>query len=98
MIFKRPELEKDNPVAPQPYIGPRRRLAMARAAASAESTEVDDIKETLQNLMEAASRYVNSLPRARRTEKSLKALHDAIAQAERVLSVDGSSSSSKHPS
>ena len=28
MIFRRPELEKDNPIAPEPYIGPRRRLAL----------------------------------------------------------------------
>jgi hypothetical protein len=27
MVFKRPELEKDNPIAPEPYMGPRRRLA-----------------------------------------------------------------------
>ncbi len=33
--FRRPELEKDNPTAPQAYIGPRRRLALARAAEAA---------------------------------------------------------------
>src|SRR5574337_1962683 len=98
MIFRRPELEKDNPIAPQPYLGPRRRLAMTRASATAESTELHDMKEMLQTLTKAASRYVNNLPRTRRTGKSLKALHDAITQAERVLVVKGSSSGSHHQS
>jgi hypothetical protein len=86
MIFRRPELEKDNPIAPEPYVGPRRRLAMARAAASGKSTEVGDMKETLQTLMEAASRVVGSLSTTRKTDKRLSTLRDAIAQAERVLS------------
>jgi hypothetical protein len=98
MIFRRPELEKDNPIAPQPYTGPRRRLAMTRVAASAESTELHDTKGMLQTLTEAASRYVNSLPRARRTDKSLKALHDAITEAERVLSAECSCSETNHHS
>ncbi len=34
-VFYRPELEKDNPLAPQPYVGPRRRIALARAASNA---------------------------------------------------------------
>lgn len=91
MIFRRPELEKDNPIAPQPYIGPRRRLAMARAAASAELSEAGDMKETLQTLTKAASRFVNSLPKARKADTELKVLRDAIAQAERVLAAEGRS-------
>jgi hypothetical protein len=87
MIFRRPELEKDNPIAPQPYIGPRRRLAMARAAASGELSEAGDMKEALQTLMKEASRFVNSLPKARKADVGLKALRDAIAQAEQVLAV-----------
>lgn len=98
MIFRRPELEKDNPIAPQPYIGPRRRLAMTRAMTSTASAEFHDMKEMLQTLTKAASRYVNSLPRAERTGESLKSLQDAIIQAERVLSVKGSSSGSHHQS
>ena len=42
MIFRRPELEKDNPIAPEPYVGPRRRLAMARASASGELNKPDE--------------------------------------------------------
>ncbi len=86
MIFRRPELEKDNPIAPQPYVGPRRRLALARAGASEESRERDDVKETLQALTKTASRFVNSLPKVRKADRRLKALRDAIAQAEQVLS------------
>ncbi|MGZ8366561.1 MAG: hypothetical protein ACXW38_02825 [Nitrospira sp.] len=91
MIFRRPELEKDNPIAPQPYIGPRRRLAMARAAASGELSDAGDMKETLQTLTKAASRFVNSLPKARKADTGLKVLRDAIAQAERVLAAEGHS-------
>ncbi|MGZ8384696.1 MAG: hypothetical protein ACXWWI_01880 [Nitrospira sp.] len=91
MIFRRPELEKDNPIAPQPYIGPRRRLAMARAAASAELSDAGDMKETLQTLTKAASRFVNSLPKARKADTGLKVLRDAIAQAELVLAAEGRS-------
>lgn len=87
MIFRRPELEKDNPIAPQPYIGPRRRLAMARAAASGELSEVGDMRDTLQILTKAASRFVNSLPKSRKADTGLKALRDALVQAEQVLSV-----------
>ncbi|HSA86707.1 MAG TPA: hypothetical protein VLE46_11025 [Nitrospira sp.] len=88
MMFRRPELEKDNPVAPQPYVGPRRRLALARAV-SKEFTGENDLKKTLQTVTLAASRYVDSLPKTRKTEKSLKLLRDAIAQAERVLEAEG---------
>ena len=86
MIFRRPELEKDNPIAPQPYIGPRRRLAMARAAA--ESTETDDVRKTLRVLTEAAARMVDRLPSVRKGDKDLRTLRHAIAHAERVLSAE----------
>ena len=89
MIFRRPELEKDNPIAPQPYLGPRRRLALARAATSKELTEENDLKKTLRDLMLAASRYADCVPKTKKTEKSLKALRNAITQAERVLSAEG---------
>ena len=88
MIFRRPELEKDNPIAPQPYIGPRRRIAMARAAAAGESTETGDVRETLQRLTEAAARVVNRLSKVQKSDKDLKVLREAITQAEQVLSVD----------
>lgn len=58
---------------------------MARAAASGELREVDDIGEMLQALTKAASRFVNSLPKARKPDARLKALRDAIVQAEQLL-------------
>lgn len=94
MIFRRPELEKDNPIAPEPYVGPRRRLAMARVASLADPAEVDDVNDTLWNLVDAASRYIESLPKTRKTEKGLKELRNAIAQAERVILAGGRSESS----
>lgn len=88
MIFRRPELEKDNPIAPQPYVGPRRRLALARAIGSREFTEENDLKKALRALTRAASRYVDREPKTRKAGKSLKVLRDAIAQAERVLAAE----------
>jgi hypothetical protein len=86
MIFRRPELEKDNPIAPEPYVGPRRRLALAHAAASKEFTQENDLKKTLRALTLAASRYVDSLPKAKKKDREFKELQNAIARAERVLS------------
>lgn len=90
-IFRRPELEKDNPIAPEPYVGPRRRLAMARAAASKRSTEAGDVTETLQILVEAASQFLKGVPKVRKPGKRLLALGDAIAKADEVLAVKNSS-------
>jgi hypothetical protein len=91
MVFRRPELEKDNPIAPEPYVGPRRRLALARAASSGKLAEAGDMRDTLQTLAETASRFVDSLPKVRKTEKGLKVLRGAIAQAKRVLAAEGRS-------
>jgi len=81
----RPELIKDNPVAPQPYVSPRRRQAPPRAASSARATAQNGMKETLQTLMKSAERFVNSLPQSKETSKELKALLNAITQAQRLL-------------
>lgn len=91
MVGRRPELEKDNPIASQPYVGPRRRRAQAKAVSVEKSAEIGDIREVLQALTETASRVVKGLPKTKTTAKSLLALRDAIAQAERVLSVGGRS-------
>jgi hypothetical protein len=89
MMFRRPELEKDNPIAPQPYVGPRRRLALNRAAASTKFTGENDVKNALQVLTMAASRFVDGMPKSSKAKKSLQVLRDAIAQAERVLAAEG---------
>ena len=85
-IFRRPELEKDNPIAPEPYVGPRRRLAMARAVAAGKSAEPGDVMETLQVLAKAAAQVVKRLSHQGKADKDLQTLREAIAQAERTLS------------
>ncbi|MBK8278437.1 MAG: hypothetical protein IPK92_22120 [Nitrospira sp.] len=85
-IFRRPELEKDNPIAPEPYVGPRRRLAMARAVAAGKSAEPGDVMETLQVLAKAAAQVVKRLSHQGKADKDLRTLREAIAQAERTLS------------
>ncbi len=85
---RRPELEKDNPIAPQPYVGPRRRHARARAVASTHATTQSEMEKTLETLMEAAERFVNGAPRSRKLEAERNALLDAITQAQWLLSVE----------
>ncbi len=95
MAFRRPELEKDNPTAPQPYVGPRRRQSKACAMAVEKPIRDEQIKERLQILAKAASRFVKSLPKTRKTDEGLNVLQDAIIQAERALSVKGRSLTSR---
>mgnify|MGYP007037740310 CR=1 FL=1 len=85
MIFRRPELEKDNPIAPEPYVGPRRRLAMARAVAAGKSAEPGDVMEALQILTKAAAQVVKRLSNRRNTDEDLEMLRKAVAQAEQTL-------------
>jgi hypothetical protein len=91
MIFRRPELEKDNPIAPEPYVGPRRRLAMARAAALEKSTEAGDMKEMLQALVNAAARFLRGQPNIRRPGRNFTALRNAIEKANQVLAAENRS-------
>jgi hypothetical protein len=88
MVFRRPELEKDNPIASQPYVGPRRRRAAAHGVPEEEFSGIHEMKEALQALTNAASRVVKSLPKTKAKEKDLNALRVAIAQAERLLSAE----------
>ncbi len=85
---RRPELEKDNPLAPQPYVGPRRRQARSRAASSSRAAARGEIAGTLQTLMEAAERFVNAVPRSKKTNAARNDLLDAITQAQWLLSVE----------
>ena len=91
MAFRRPELEKDNPIAPQPYVGPRRRLSKARATSEENPLQDEQITERLRMLAKAASRYVNTLPKTKKADQGLMVLREAIVQAEQVLSVKGRS-------
>lgn len=84
-VFRRPELEKDNPTAPQMYVGPRRRLALARAAASSQVSVPESMAETLRALTTAAERFVVSVPPSKKLNQERKALLKAITHAEQHL-------------
>jgi hypothetical protein len=83
-VFRRPELEKDNPTAPQMYVGPRRRRAQLREASSALASGQGDMAETLQALMAAAERFVASVPPSKKLQEERSALLEAIIQAQQL--------------
>ena len=83
-VFSRPELIKDNPVAPQMYVGPRRRLA--RAASTSHIPTQGDMAETLQTLTAAAKGFVATVSVSKKRQEERDALLDAITQAQRLLS------------
>ena len=60
-VFRRPELEKDNPIAPQMYVGPRRRRALLREASLSSASRQGDMAETLLALTAAAERFLRSV-------------------------------------
>jgi hypothetical protein len=84
-VFRRPELEKDNPIAPQMYVGPRRRLALLRAASKAQAPAQGRMAETLQTLTEAAERFVAIVPESKKRQEERDELLSAIAQARQLL-------------
>lgn len=84
-IFRRPELEKDNPVAPQLYVGPRRRHKLFRDAERDLSSAGDPLADALQALSQAAKRFADSVPTLRNNQKERAALLKAIAEANRLL-------------
>ena len=85
-VFRRPELEKDNPIAPQMYVGPRRRRARLREASSALASGHGDMAETLQDLTAAAERFMASVPPSKKLQEERSALLEAIIQAQQLLS------------
>ena len=82
-VFRRPELEKDNPTAPQMYVGPRRRRALLREASLPPASRRG---ETLQALTAAAERFVASVPPSKKLQEERSALLEAIIQAQQLLS------------
>ncbi|MFO0707856.1 MAG: hypothetical protein U0412_13490 [Nitrospira sp.] len=84
-VFRRPELEKDNPAAPQMYVGPRRRLALARAAARTKASAGVGLAQTLAALTDAAERFVDAVPVSKEQRKERTALVRAIARAHAAL-------------
>ncbi len=86
--LRRPELEKDNPVAPQIYVGPRRRRAMARMTASMPAQPQPGIEAALQALVDAAEAFAHSLPPTQETDCERHALMEAISQAQTFLPIE----------
>ena len=85
-VFRRPELEKDNPIAPQMYVGPRRRRARLREASLSPASRQRDMAERLQALTAAAERFVASVPPSKKLQEERRALLEAIIQAQQLLS------------
>lgn len=85
-VFRRPELEKDNPVAPQMYVGPRRRRALLREASSSPASEQGGLAEILRTLTAAAERFAAAAPRSKKLQGKRNSLLEAITQAQQVLS------------
>jgi hypothetical protein len=83
-VFRRPELEKDNPVAPQMYVGPRRRRALLREASLSPASRQGGLAETLQILTAAAERFVASVPPSKKLQEERSALLEAIIQAQQL--------------
>jgi len=79
-------LEKDNPTAPQLYVGPRRRRALSRAIASSRLAAQDEIAAAMHTLISAAEEFVNGVPYVQELDKERNALLEAIAQAQTLLS------------
>ena len=85
---RRPELEKDNPTAPQLYVGPRRRRALSRATTPSRPAAQDEIAAAMHTLMSAAGEFVNGVPYVQELDKERNALLEAIAQAQTLLSAE----------
>ena len=83
-VFRRPELEKDNPIAPQMYVGPRRRRALLREASLSPASRHGDMAETLQALTAAAERFVANVPPSKKLQEERTALLEAIIQAQQL--------------
>jgi hypothetical protein len=80
-------LEKDNPPAPQMYVGPRKRRVPQRVASGSRASDADELSQAFQTLLEASEQFVNHTPRLKKTEAKRQALLDAITLAELTLSV-----------
>ena len=85
-VFRRPELEKDNPIATQMYVGPRRRRALLREASLSPASRQGDMAETLQALTAAAERFMAKVPPSKKLQEERRALLEAIIQAKQLLS------------
>jgi len=85
---RRPELEKDNPTAPQLYVGPRRKRALSRTTTPAHPAPQDQMDAALRTLLDAAEQFVNGVPYVQELDKERNALLEAITDAQSLLSVE----------
>lgn len=85
---RRPELEKDNPTAPQLYVGPRRRSALSRKASASDPQAQDGVAAAMQALVATAKEFVNGVPYVQELDKERNALLEAITQAQTLLSTE----------
>ena len=87
-ISRRPELEKDNPVAPQIYVGPRRRRALASWPQACPHRASMEVEAALQALVDAAEAFAHSLPPSQETDRERVALMEAISRAQTFLPIE----------
>ncbi len=85
---RRPELEKDNPTAPQLYVGPRRKRALSRATTPAQPAPQDQMAAALRTVLDAAEQFVNGVPYVQELDKERNALLEAITDAQSLLSIE----------
>lgn len=83
----RPELIKDNPVAPQLYV--RWRKKQGSSSVSATTSDEEPLREALRSLAEAAEDFAKVAPQWKRADAERQALLDAITHAQLVLSSEG---------
>lgn len=84
-VFRRPELEKDNPIAPQMYVGPRRRHALTRTASTLRVAPQASVSVVIQRLAAAAERFMAAVPPAKQSTQERKVLLKAITLARKSL-------------
>ncbi len=85
---QRPELEKDNPIAPQP-----RRRRPGRRPFRLDTDEPITEGQALEALTAAAERFIDAVPHQPNLDAERQALIEAISGAQVVLSTNRSQAS-----
>jgi hypothetical protein len=84
----RPELIKDNPVAPQMYVRRRIKGRAGRERGTSMAAERTELQHALQTLADAAETFLQATPQWKRAERERQALLDALTQAQLALSAE----------
>ncbi|ALA58630.1 hypothetical protein [Nitrospira moscoviensis] len=85
----RPELIKDNPVAPQMYVRRRTTGRGGGERSTSVAAERAELQQALQTLAGAAETFLQATPQWKRAERERQMLLDALTQAQLVLSAEG---------